>query len=61
LDILKLSYPTLPPNDDEDEVQVVLRRWWDENPLTEMAKVSLWKLIDPTPYRIDTIQLEEGR
>ena len=60
LDTLKLSHPILPPNDDEDEVQVALRRWWDESQLTETAKASLWKLIDPTPYRIDIVHLEES-
>lgn len=58
LETLNLSPPTLPPNDDEDEVQTALCRWWEEAPLTELAKVSLWKLIDPNPYRIDTVPLE---
>ena len=55
---LNLPKPTMPPNDDEDEVQACLKRWWDETELTNEQREALWRLIDPNPYRIDEVELE---
>jgi hypothetical protein len=47
--------------DDEQEIKQALIDWWDETAprMTDTQKAALWRLLDPQPWEIVEVELEE--